>query len=114
MGHSIPNWKGAVDLHDGTSWITLEVSLGSPASHHGICLGAASSSAARIHRPAALIAAAETSQSALETAVHALPTINSGPFAGVDPGDWYDGLTSAEKTSLRDLLLLHAGQSRVF
>ena len=114
MGFVIPNLGIAIDCW-GTGDDDIDAVLvcgqGSPSKHTGISLGRYSTAVARIGRPATLMQAALDGLTEFGDAVEALPTINSGPFPGVVPADWWDSLTSDEKAKLHRAVLAKAERS---
>lgn len=93
---------GALDVNVQYGWepkpsgwfFVLTASRGTPAHHSGFAVGPVSSP--RTGAPAAvceaLVASAADGKAAFVDALGDVATINSGPFPGVVPADWFDGL----------------------
>jgi hypothetical protein len=103
MGYVIPDLGIGWEPNGGAWWAVVSVSRGSPAHHSGFAVGPVN--APRSGTPAAvleaLLSSAADGEAALIDALGDVPVSEGGPFPGVVPADWYDGLP----TAVSDLVL---------
>ena len=113
MGYVIPDLGYGDVFHNNSLVLELTASVGSPAEHTGIALGLVDNDDT-VEAALSLAAGALVSTAALGESVSALPTLNAGPWSGVVPADWWDGLSSDQKAGFRTLIRHKVRSGRVW
>jgi hypothetical protein len=103
---------GAIDVNvqylwepkGGKWWLVLALGRGSPAYHGGFAVGPYDEIRDSDGQGVALalIMAAGDGEASFADALGDLSAANTGPFPGVAPATWFDGLPSAVKGELLD------------
>ncbi len=87
---------------DDDFYLVLGGGRGSPAYHGGVCLGRSSSTdlsgSKAVHT---LLAAACGTDTEIDTAINAIPSMSTGPFPDVSGAEWWATLDATKKAKVR-------------
>ena len=88
----------------GKWWLVCALSRGTPAYHGGFAVGPYNAPREQHGQDiaAAILASVGDGEGAVADALAELPTLNSGPFPGVSPAEWFAGMPAMFRGELMD------------